>query len=522
MASVSLHSPWHALSGNIARGEFANVERFGCYSRLYFEDQEFTNVEELAHAGRLARLLNNYGVNPGDRVLAMLANSPDLTALFQAVWMIGAVMVPIMPTWTIEELLPVLVNAEPTCIVTFALMAGRFHAALKTLGLYTKVLVFGESELGDVNVSPLIESMTPMETIEERRPSDLALLLYTSGTTAASRGAMLTHENLRYAYDAMSKLKNGMPPDPMLHALPLSHSFGLLMLNLANGWGCKSILLRQFDPDRVLQAVERHAVGSIPVVPTMIVYLLQHPDRGRFNLRTMKRIISGGAALPEHLRMSCERAFGCRVEQGYGLSETAAVVTAYGEQDSYRSGSAGRPAPGVQIRIVDEKNAIQAAGVPGEICIKGRQVTRGYWRDLAATSAAFEDGWFRTGDIGYSDEEGFLYITDRKKDLIIKGGENISPREIEETLHSHPSVSAAAVVGVSDALFGENICAVLQLKPGATATEDDIRTFAAKSVGKFKAPAIIQFWEELPRNFTGKIWKRAIRERLLAAREASA
>ena len=220
--------------------------------------------------------------------------------------------------------------------------------------------------------------------------------------------------------------------------------------------------------------------------------------------------------------MSCERAFGCRVEQGYGLSETAAVVTAYGEQDSYRSGSAGRPAPGVQIRIVDEKNAIQAAGVPGEICIKGRQVTRGYWRDLAATSAAFEDGWFRTGDIGYTDEEGFLYITDRKKDLIIKGGENISPREIEETLHSHPSVSAAAVVGVSDALFGENICAVLQLKPGATATEDDIRTFAAKSVGKFKAPAIIQFWEELPRNFTGKIWKRAIRERLLAAREASA
>ncbi len=521
MASVT-DTRWHTLSGNIAALELDSVERFGCYSRLHFEEREFTNIEELAHAGRLGRFLKDCGVKPGDRVVVILPNSPDLTAAFQAVWMIGAVIAPIMPTWTAEELLPVLANAEPACILTFPLLAPRIHAGLRALALNSKLLVFGESDVaGAVNIAPLLASAAPIETPEERSPSDLALLLYTSGTTAVPRGAMITHGNLGSALDSMSRLNHDIPPGPVLHALPLSHSFGLLLLNLANKWGCKSVLLRQFEPTRVLESIERHRVAYVPVVPTMLLYLLQHPELSRFNLKSLRRVISGGAALPEALRMAFEQACGCRVEQGYGLSETIAVVAAYGEHDDYRSGSAGRPAPGVEIRILDDENRPLGARLPGEICVAGKNITTGYWREPEATSAAFIGENLRTGDIGYTDEDGFIYITDRKKDLIIKGGENVSPREIEEALHAHPAVAAAAVVGIPDPLFGENICAVLQLKPGAEVTADEIRTFATRHVGKFKTPAVVEFWVELPRNFTGKIWKRAVRSRLLAKKAAN-
>ncbi len=523
MASLTLDTHLKMHSENFARIELDSVERFGCYSRLHFEDREFTNIEELAHAGRLARMLKDCGVKPGDRVFVVLPNSPDLTAAFHAVWMIGAVIAPIMPTWTADELLPVLANGEPACVLTFPLIAPRIHAALKALALNTKLLVFGATDVaGAINISPLLRSATPVETPEDRSASDLALLLYTSGTTAVPRGAMITHGNLKSSVNSMSRLNHDIPQGPVLHALPLSHSFGLLLLNLANKWGCKSILLRQFEPTRVLESVERHGVAYAPVVPTMLMYLLQHPELGRFNLKSLRRVISGGAALPEALRAAFEKAVGCRVEQGYGLSETLAVVAAYGEHDDYRIGSAGRAAPGVSIRIIDAENRPLGARLPGEICVGGKHVTAGYWRDPEATSAAFADEYLRTGDIGYTDPDGFVYITDRKKDLIIKGGENISPREIEEALHAHPAVAAAAVVGIPDPLFGENICAVLQLKPGAEVTEEEIRTFATRRVGKFKTPATVEFWLELPRNFTGKIWKRSVRSRLLAREAASA
>ena len=308
----------------------------------------------------------------------------------------------------------------------------------------------------------------------------------------------------------------------MLHVLPLSHSFGLLMLNLANGWGCGSVLLPHFDPTLVFAAIERHRIEYMPVVPTMLVYLLNHPEPKRCDLSSLRRVISGGAALPEQVRASFEKVCGCRVEQGYGLSETVAVVTAYGVNDQYRTASAGRRAPGVEIEILDNDDKVVPTGAAGEICVSGRHVAAGYWRDEASTSQVFADGRLRTGDIGYLDDEGFLYITDRKKDLIIKGGENISPREIEESLHTHPSVAAAAVVGIPDSVFGENICAILQLKPGAEASAEDIRGFVTRHLGTFREPAQVMFWPELPRNFTGKIAKRTIRERLGAAQAASA
>jgi long-chain acyl-CoA synthetase len=520
MAPAALQTRRRVFTGNIARLDFDNYDHFGTYTRLYFEDRRYTNLEELVYSGQLARLLKDYGVGAGDRVMVVSPNSPDLTALFQAVWMAGAVMVPVMPHWTAAEIVPVLRSAEPKAVVTIPAAAGKLQAALSAAGTSAHFLVCGASDVpGAGNLHSLVSPAPALESPVDRSPDDLALLLYTSGTTAAPKGAMLTHGNIFAAFESAFRLNGELPRGPALLTLPLSHSFGLLMLNLSYGWGFTAVLLSQFDPLRVFEAIENHQVQYMSVVPTMLVYLLGHPARERFRLTSVRRITSGGAALPEQVRTDFERMFGARIDQGYGLSETVAVATGYADDDPYRPGSAGRPAPGVRLRIAGSGGEALPPQSPGEIWVSGDHVMTGYWQDAEATSAALIDGWLRTGDIGYTDEDGYLYITDRKKDLIIKGGENVSPREIEEALHLHPAVAAAAVVGIADSVFGENICAVTQLKPGAFATEAEIQAHVERYVTRFKVPAQVLFWPELPRNYTGKISKRDIRDRL---RESSA
>ena len=248
----------------------------------------------------------------------------------------------------------------------------------------------------------------------------------------------------------------------------------------------------------------------------MLVYLLHHPARSRHQLSTLDRVISGGAALPEQVRLDFENTFDCRVQQGYGLSESFAIATGYDGQTPYRPGSAGQPAPGLEIRIDDYKNQPLPARKVGEICLRGANITPGYWQDPSATVAAISGEWFRTGDVGYLDEDGFLFITDRKKDLIIKGGENISPGEIEDVIYMHPAVAEVAVIGVPDDLFGEEIWAVVQTKPGQEVAGEEIQRHVAAHLTRFKVPARVVFQSSLPKNCNGKIVKRQIREKLAA------
>jgi long-chain acyl-CoA synthetase len=327
---------------------------------------------------------------------------------------------------------------------------------------------------------------------------------------------MLTHGNFLAALEGVLRQNPELGPGPMLHPLPLTHVYGVLMQFLANRWGISSVLLPQFDPKRVLEAIERFHVQYMPVVPTMLVYLLNHPDRAHYDLTSLTRITSGGAALPERLRLDFEEAVQCRILQGYGLSESASVATSYELEQAYRPGSAGLAVPGVEIRIVDDEDCSLPARGIGEICLAGPNISAGYFRDPEATRQALRDGWLHTGDVGYLDEEGYLFITDRKKDLIIKGGENVSPREIEEAIYLDPAVAEAAVVGVPHAVYGEDIWAVVQLKRDATASEDDILKHLAKYVAKFKLPSRVVFTAALPLNSTGKILKRAVREQVKA------
>ena len=504
------------LSTNIARLEHDYLERFGVYTRLHYFDRSYTNLEEMQYAAAIAGVLRSYGVQPGDRVLAMLPNTPEMPALLQAIWTIGATAVPIMPLWSALEAGHVLRDCGAACALTVPPLAERLSQAARESGALRHLLVFGESEAhGAENILPHLRAAAPVTSPVDRSSADLALLLYTSGTTGMPKGAMLTHGNVAAALDSFFSLNPDMPRGPMLHVLPFSHAFGLLMLSFANRSGFSSVLLPQFDPVRVLQAIECHLVNYLPVVPTMLIYLLHHPDRGRYNLSSLRRIAAGGAALPEKLREACAAAWPCRIDQGYGLSETFAVAAAYSMGTPYRPGSTGQPAPGVAVRVVDEADRPLDPREVGEICLAGDLVARGYWNDAVATQAGFAGGWFHSGDVGFLDEDGFLYITDRKKDIIIKGGENISPREIEEVLYAHPAVAEAAVVGVFDHIFGEDVWAFVQLRPGAEATEEELRNHVAGFVTRFKVPAHVVFQDALPRSPIGKISKRAIRERLV-------
>jgi long-chain acyl-CoA synthetase len=285
------------------------------------------------------------------------------------------------------------------------------------------------------------------------------------------------------------------------------------MVQLSNRWGFPSVLMRQFDPVAIFKAIQQYQIGYVLMVPTMLMYLLHHPERSKYDFSSLYRIITGGASLPEPLRLSFQQAFRCRVDQGYGMSETG-FISCYGDHETYRPGSAGWPCPGYEVRIVDDQGRVLPPPTMGEICIQGTSVTPGYWNDPAATSESFRDDWFYTGDVGYLDSDGYLYITDRKKDLIIKGGENISPSEIEQVIYLHPAIAETAVVGIPDAQFGEEICAVVQLRPGAMATEGEIIEHASRYIGKFKLPARVVFQVTLPRTATGKVHKQMLREQL--------
>ncbi len=521
MSTLSAKPSFSTTSrSNVAFLEHDNFERFGDYTRLHYEDQSFSSLDELVYAGRIARTLMDRGIRPGDRVLTVMPNTPELTATFQAVWTIGAAIVPVNPLWSVPELAYALNNSDATAVLTIPLLAPRVQEAAVAGKVSPRLLCFGESGVaGFENIAADVATAPSNCIPADRAPSDMAMLLYTSGTTARPKAVVVTHGNIPAAMEAVHHVNPSLPRHPILHVLPMNHIFGVLIVQLANRWGFPSVLMRQFDPVAIFNAIQQHQVGYVIMVPTMLMYLLHHPERPKYDFTSLYRIITGGASLPEPLRLNFQQAFRCRVDQGYGMSETG-FISCYGDHETYRTGSSGWPCPGFEIRIVDDEGRTLPPPTVGEICVRGDSITPGYWKDPAGTSQAIRDQWFHTGDVGYLDSDGYLYITDRKKDLIIKGGENISPREIEEVIYLHPSVAEAAVVGVADADFGEDICAVIQLRPAATANESEIQEHIARYIGKFKRPAYIVFQAAMPKTSTGKVNKQMLREQLAGMKKS--
>jgi len=490
---------------NAAQLALDSIDTYGEFTAIHCEGLSFSNLEQNDYAGRLARVLLDRGVRQGDRVVVQMPNSRDVLAAFQAIWKIGAVIVPVTPQLGVREVGHIISHSESKVAMTLPVFASRLEEATAQNTDFSRLLVIGECDSPRATCidegAPSVESVT---TLEDCGDDEMAMLLYTSGTTGQPKGVMLTHANLVSNHKAVGALDRLSPRSSTLLALPLSHSFGVLMMNLNYIFGVTASIHKKFDVRELMEAIQDLKISRFGVVPTMLTGFIDFEDREAYDYSSLESINSGGAILPNEVRVEFERLYDCRVIEGYGMSESAPTATGYHHEDTYRPGSVGKAIPGVTVTVVDESGDELPSGEQGEICIQGPNVMKGYWKDEAATAEALRGGRLHSGDVGYLDEDGYLFITDRMKDLIIKGGENISPREIEEALHEHDAVAEVAVIGVRDPVYGENICAVVALKPGAEATEEEIIEHAAKYVTKFKLPVRVLFVDALPKNATGK------------------
>jgi len=469
-------------------------------------DELVLTYEELdERSARVAGLLAARGVQPGDRVGVMLPNVPQFPMIYYGVLRAGAVVVPMNPLLKAREVEYYLDDSGAGLIFAWHAVAAEAAKGAEAAGA------------GFVCVEPaeldrLLNDHAPETGVSSRADDDTAVILYTSGTTGRPKGAELTHANLaRNAAVAATTLFHVEPDDVIMGCLPLFHSFGQTCgLNAAVSSGACLTLLPRFDPGKALEVIQRDKVTVFEGVPTMYVALLHHPHRGEVDVSSLRVCVSGGAALPVEVLRGFERTFGCVILEGYGLSETSPVASFNHPDRERKPGSIGTPIEGVEMRLVDPLGADVPTGEVGEIAIRGHNLMKGYWQREQATCEAVPDGWLRTGDLARQDEDGYFFIVDRKKDLIIRGGYNVYPREIEEVLYEHPAVAEAAVVGIPHPTHGEEVGAAVVLKRGADVTPAELRAFCKERVAAYKYPRHVWLEAALPKTATGKLLRREV------------
>jgi long-chain acyl-CoA synthetase len=481
-----------------------SVRTHGEYVSLAFEGREWTNVEQQRAANRLANALCRLGVGVGDRVVVMLHNCPEVLQAYAAILKLGAVVVPVIFLLSPEEVGHILADSGAKVAVTSPDLAGKLEG-------WAGVVVAVGGAPGARAWEELVARESGAFAAVDRADGDLAVILYTSGTTGRPKGVALSHDNLASNARAAASLHELDREAWALSVLPLSHSYGLTVMNAGHILGTRGVLLRWFTPELVLETIQRYRCQQMSGVPTMFVYLLNFPGAERFDTSSMRLWGSGAAPLPLEIVEPFETKFGGRLLEGYGLTEAAPVVSAHRFSGVRKLGSVGQPIPGVTVKIFDDDDRELPAGEVGEVCVRGRNVMLGYYGLPEETARTIRHGWLHTGDVGKLDGDGFLYIVERKKDLIIRGGFNIYPREVEEVLYAHPAVAEAAVVGVRDPLMGEDVLAFVVLKAGARATPEAIAGFCQERLAKYKCPKQVRFVDALPKNAVGKILRKELR-----------
>jgi long-chain acyl-CoA synthetase len=489
---------------NLAIHLISAAERDGERVAIKLDDHELTYRALAATSARVAGLLVAHGVEPGDRVGIMLPNVPEFAVAYYGALRAGAVVVPMNVLLKEREVGFYLGDSGARLLLAWHGVAEPADAGAQRSG--AECLFVTPRELGR-----LLSTAEPETELCDRDGSDTAVLLYTSGTSGTPKGAELTHDNLGRNLQEVIALHSLSDADVTLGALPLFHSFGqTCALNATIAAGGRLTLIPRFDAGRALSIMERDAVTVFQGVPTMYSAMLNHPYSHEVDLSALRVCVSGGSSMPAELMRGFESRFACTVIEGYGLSETSPVASSNRTDHERRPGSIGWPIDGVEMRVVDELDAELPPGRVGEIVIRGHNVMRGYWNLPDATAKAMRGGWFHTGDLGRMDEDGYFFIVDRKTDLIIRGGYNVYPREVEEVLHEHPAVLEAAVIGVPDPELGQEVGAAVALKDGARAGEDELREHVRSQLAAYKYPRLIWFCHELPKGPTGKILKREI------------
>jgi long-chain acyl-CoA synthetase len=492
---------------NLARLGEESVGRWGEYVSLAFEGHEWTNVEQQRAANRFAHALGRLGVGVGDRVVVLLPNCPEVLQAYAGILKAGGVIVPVVFLLGGDEVRHILLDSEAKVVVTapaFLDKVDGFNGPVVQVGAGAGAHAWDALLAGESDAFPSVE----------RADDDLAVILYTAGTTGRPKGVALSHANLASNARAAASLYELDRTAWALMVLPLSHSYGLTVMNAGSILGTKGVLMRWFNPEGVLEAIERYRVESMSGVPTMFVYLLNYPDATRFDTSSMRLWGSGAAPLPLEIVEPFERKFGGRILEGYGLTEASPVVSAHRLSGVRKLGSVGQALPGVTVAILDDADRPLPLGELGEVCVRGPNVMQGYYRLPEETARTLRDGWLHTGDVGRLDADGYLFIVERKKDLIIRGGFNIYPREVEEVLYAHPAVAEAAAIGVSDAVMGEEVMAFVALKPGATVDADALIGFCRERLAGYKCPSQIRFVDALPKSPIGKILRKELRSRV--------
>ena len=456
-------------------------------------------------SARVASWLSGRGIGTGDRVALMLPNTPEFPELYYGILRRGAIVVPMNPLLKSREVEYYLADSGAALILAWHGVGDQAAEGARRAGTDLVIVEPGE-------VASMLAGHAPAPVIVDRAPSDTAVILYTSGTTGQPKGAELTHDNLlRNVEVTRTTLLNLRPGDVVLGALPLFHSFGQVVgMGCAIATGASLSLLTRFDPGRALEIIKRDQVTVLPGVPTMYAAILHSAAGSAGDVASLRLCVSGGAAMPVELLRSFEKEFECVILEGYGLSETSPVASFNHPDRARKPGTIGQAISGVDMRVQDDAGVPLPAGAVGEIAVRGHNVMKGYWGRPEETAEVLADGWLRTGDLGWVDSEGYFTIVDRKKDMIIRGGLNVYPREVEEVLYEHPAVAEAAVIGVRDDRLGEEVAAVVMLKPGASATPDELREQVKSQLAAYKYPRYVWIVAELPHGDTGKILKRAI------------
>jgi long-chain acyl-CoA synthetase len=487
---------------------------------LILDDTALTYAEVHAAAQRFAGGLAKLGVRRGDHVAIMVPNLPAFTIAYYGAHYLGAPVVPLNVLLTPDEIAYHLTDSDAVVLIACETLLDKATSGFQHAG-GCKHLVVAKRDLTDVNapagtcsMPSLIADGAQVTDLPDTMPDDTAVILYTSGTTGRPKGAELSHFNLFYNAEYTSTRLLGLTPDTVsLATLPLFHSFGQTVVH--NGTlhaGGTLVLLPRFEPKTAFELMQKHRVTLFAGVPTMYFALLHHADAAKYDLSALSRCMSGGSSMPVEVMRAFDERYGVNILEGYGLSETSPVASFNTLDRPKKAGSIGVPLHGVEMKLIDDAGKdVLAALAPGEICIKGHNVMKGYYKRPESNAEVLKNGWFSTGDVAHRDEDGYYFIVDRKKDMIIRGGFNVYPREIEEVLYAHPGVAEAAVIGMAHPSHGEEVKAVLALKPGKQVTAEEIIAYCKEKLAAYKYPRVVEFRDSLPKTATGKILKRELR-----------
>src|SRR3954453_17358937 len=493
------------MSRNLATVLTESAARAGDAVAIKLDDAELSYKQLDGASAHVAGLLRSKGVEPGDRVGIMLPNVPYFPVVYYGALRLGAVVVPMNVLLKGREVEFYL--KDPEAKVLFAWHDFGEAAEQGASDTDAEVVLVKPGEFED-----MVGSADAVTDVADRSGGDTAGIPYPSGTTGTPKGAELTHDNLvsnvETILETLIQIKGD---DVVLGALPFFHSFGQTCgLNSCVAAGGTLSLIPRFDPDKALEIIERDRVTVFEGVPTMYVAMLHSDKADDADASCLRLCVSGGSAMPGEVLRAFEEKFGCKILEGYGLSETSPVASFNHPDKERKVGSIGTPISGVEMRVVDDDGNEVEQGEVGEIAIRGPNVMKGYWRKDDETQKAIKGGWFHTGDMAKVDDEGYFFIVDRKKEMILRGGYNVYPREIEEVLYEHPAIAEAAVVGVPDDKMGEEVGAAIALKEGESVDEGELRSFVKEQVAGYKYPRKIWFVDELPKGPTGKVLKREI------------